>query len=136
MGSNPAGCTIFFAGCPALLALRSAMLAHFVASLLVESRRVYHFRHLSARVYNFRGFFVIYCKMLQKPPDAECPRFINELLKPALDNEDIEVLQLYSGQCLLADNLIQTFLVITGTAGRKRGSGVSFGPSLRNRQYR
>ena len=74
--------------------------------------------------------------MLQKPPDAECPRFINELLKPALDNEDIEVLQLYSGQCLLADNLIQTFLVITGTAGRKRGSGVSFGPSLRNRQYR
>ena len=31
-----------------------------------ESRRVYHFRHLSARVYNFCGFFVICCKMLQK----------------------------------------------------------------------
>lgn len=66
--------------------------------------------------------------MLQKPPDAECPRFINELLKPALDDEDIEVLQLYSGQCLLADNLTQTFLVITGTAGRKRGSAYPLDP--------
>ena len=31
-----------------------------------ESRRVYHFKTLSARVYDFCGFFVIYCKKLQK----------------------------------------------------------------------
>ena len=37
------GIAYFVAGCPALLDLRSALLAHFVASLLVESRRVYHF---------------------------------------------------------------------------------------------
>ena len=37
------GITYFVAGCPALLDQRSALLAHFVASLLVESRWVYHF---------------------------------------------------------------------------------------------
>ena len=111
MGSNPAGCTIFFAffksrkqsrkkqililtncfvrqdfffspnifcnkkngiayfvaGCPALLDLAlcdARALRRFAPRRI---RRVYHFRHLSARVYNFCGFFVICCKMLQKP---------------------------------------------------------------------
>ena len=32
-----------------------------------ESRRVYQFKHLSARVYDFCGFFVICCKILLKP---------------------------------------------------------------------
>ena len=58
---------LLLSGCPALLAHGAAMLALIVAPLLVESRRVYHFRHLSARVYNFCGFFVICCKMMQKP---------------------------------------------------------------------
>ena len=31
-----------------------------------ESRRVYHFKTLSARVYDFCGFFVICCKTVQK----------------------------------------------------------------------
>ena len=55
-------------------------------------------------------------------PEASCPRFIGELLQPAMPEEDIELLQLYCGQCLLADNLTQTFLVLTGTAGGGKGT--------------
>ena len=55
-------------------------------------------------------------------PEAKCPRFIGELLQPALPEDDIELLQLYCGQCLIADNLTQTFLVLTGTAGGGKGT--------------
>lgn len=48
---------------------------------------------------------------------AECPRFINELLKSALDDDDIELMQKYVGQCLIGRNLSQTFLMLRGTAG-------------------
>lgn len=54
--------------------------------------------------------------------DAQCPRFLEELLQPALSDDDIALLQLYCGQCLLADNLTQTFLVLTGTAGGGKGT--------------
>ena len=55
-------------------------------------------------------------------PDAKCKKFLEELLQPALSDEDIALLQLYCGQCLLADNLTQTFLVLTGTAGGGKGT--------------
>ena len=32
---------------------------------------------------------------------AECPRFLNELLRPALTEKDILLVQRYAGQCLL-----------------------------------
>lgn len=50
-------------------------------------------------------------------PAAGCPRFLESLVSPAMCSEDIDLLQLYLGQCLLGNNLSQTFLMLTGTAG-------------------
>ncbi len=49
--------------------------------------------------------------------DATCPKFLEKLLKPAMTEDDIELFQLYFGQCLLGVNHSQTFLMLTGTAG-------------------
>ena len=40
--------------------------------------------------------------------EAECPRFFNTLLQPAMPPEDMELLQKYCGQCLLGYNPSQT----------------------------
>lgn len=50
-------------------------------------------------------------------PKAKCPRFLNELVKSAMTHEDVEILQMYLGQCLLTVNLSQTFLLLIGTPG-------------------
>lgn len=55
-------------------------------------------------------------------PDAQSPRFMSELLAPMLPDDDIEVLQLYCGQCLLGINLFQKFLLLTGTPGGGKGN--------------
>ena len=55
-------------------------------------------------------------------PDADCPRFINELLAPALDDESIGVFQKYVGQILLGMNSSQQFLLLEGTAGGGKGT--------------
>ena len=49
--------------------------------------------------------------------NADCPRFLNELLASALDDEDIEVIQKYFGMCLLGHNYSQQFLLLEGTPG-------------------
>ncbi len=49
--------------------------------------------------------------------EAECPRFIAELLRPALDDEDISLIQRYAGQCLLGHNPSQRILLLRGTPG-------------------
>jgi putative DNA primase/helicase len=49
--------------------------------------------------------------------DADCPRFIDELLAPALDVDDISLLQRYAGQCLMGYNPSQRLLLMRGTAG-------------------
>lgn len=46
---------------------------------------------------------------------AECPRFLNELLRSALSEEDIALLQRYAGQCLIGQNLAQKILLLRGT---------------------
>jgi P4 family phage/plasmid primase-like protien len=48
---------------------------------------------------------------------ASCPRFINELLLPALSEEDVAVIQLYAGMALMGRNLSQKVIVLTGTPG-------------------
>lgn len=48
---------------------------------------------------------------------ANCPRFLNELLAPALGDEAIEVVQKYFGMCLLGYNYSQQFLLLEGTPG-------------------
>lgn len=50
-------------------------------------------------------------------PKAECPRFLNELILPAVHPEDVSLLQRMAGQCLLGDNLLQRFVILDGTPG-------------------
>lgn len=56
---------------------------------------------------------------------ANCPRFIHELLVPAISREDIVLLQKYCGQCLLGYNPSQTILLMPGTAGGGKSTLVS-----------
>jgi len=51
-------------------------------------------------------------------PNAQCQRFLNELILPAVSEDDVILLQKMFGQFLLGDNLIQRFLVLDGLAGR------------------
>ena len=57
--------------------------------------------------------------------DAQCPRFINELLKPALPDEDISLIQRWAGSLLLGGNRAQRFLVLTGTPNGGKGTLVN-----------
>ncbi len=50
-------------------------------------------------------------------PNAECPRFINELLGQLLAPDDISLLQRLAGQFLLGRNLSQRILLLRGTPG-------------------
>lgn len=48
---------------------------------------------------------------------AVCPRFISELLRPALNEADIKAIQLYAGLALMGRNLSQMVALLTGTPG-------------------
>ena len=50
-------------------------------------------------------------------PSAGCPRFLKELLAPAMSPEDVELMRIYAGQCLIGYNMSQMFLMLTGTPG-------------------
>lgn len=54
--------------------------------------------------------------------NADCPKFINQLLAPALDDEAIAVFQKYAGQILLGMNASQQFMLLEGTAGGGKGT--------------
>jgi phage/plasmid-associated DNA primase len=49
--------------------------------------------------------------------NAVCERFLNELLKPALQQDDIELLQKFLGMCLLGYNRAQRILILDGEGG-------------------
>jgi putative DNA primase/helicase len=49
---------------------------------------------------------------------AACPRFLNELIYPAVHPEDRVLLQKYCGLCLLGNNVIQRLLVLDGESAR------------------
>lgn len=55
-------------------------------------------------------------------PEARCPMFMEQVLKPALDEDDIALLQYYAGQCLLGRNLTQTVLILHGPGGTGKGT--------------
>ena len=55
-------------------------------------------------------------------PQADCPRFKEQLLAPLLEAEDIDLLQKYFGQCLLGRNLTQTIMLLTGSGGSGKGT--------------
>jgi P4 family phage/plasmid primase-like protien len=48
-------------------------------------------------------------------PEAQCPRFIEELLGVALDEDDISLIQRWAGAVLLGHNACQRFLLLLGT---------------------
>jgi P4 family phage/plasmid primase-like protien len=50
-------------------------------------------------------------------PDAICPRFLNELLGQALNEDDITLIQRIGGAMLMGKNSAQKLLLLTGTAG-------------------
>lgn len=53
--------------------------------------------------------------LIEYNPEAECPLFLEKLLGPCMEADDMECFQLYFGQCLLGVNISQTFLMLTGT---------------------
>lgn len=55
-------------------------------------------------------------------PDAECPLFLDTLMRPALDPEELDLLQRWCGLALIGENLAQRFLILTGTAGGGKGT--------------
>lgn len=53
---------------------------------------------------------------------ARCPMFIEKVLMPAMDEDDISLFQYYMGQCLLGQNLTQTILLLHGPGGASKGT--------------
>ena len=70
----------------------------------------------------FKDFSPDYFSRNQSPiiyqPDAKCPRFMEELLLPAVTPDDAKLIQKFIGLCLLGHNLIQRLLILDGDAGR------------------
>ncbi len=50
-------------------------------------------------------------------PNTQCPRFLDVLMRSALPDYDIDLLQRMLGSHLLGHNSAQRFLLLTGTAG-------------------
>ena len=55
-------------------------------------------------------------------PEATCPRFLNELLRPAIPEEDTGLLQRWTGIALCGHNFAQRFLILDGIGGRGKGT--------------
>ncbi len=58
-------------------------------------------------------------------PRAKCPKFIENLLKPAMNEDDISLFQCFVGQCLLGYNFGQIFLVLVGMAGGGKSTSIN-----------
>ena len=54
--------------------------------------------------------------------EAECPRFLNELIYPAVAPEDADLLQRWAGLALFGYNLPQRFLILDGTPNGGKGT--------------
>lgn len=66
-------------------------------------------------------------------PEAACPTFLDKLLKPALSEDDQELLRACVGQVILQKNITQTILLITGTAGGGKSTLVNIIEALAGR---
>ena len=53
---------------------------------------------------------------------ADCPRFLNELIYPAVSAEDADLLQRWAGLALFGYNLPQRLLILDGTANGGKGT--------------
>ncbi len=81
---------------------------------------------LTERPFAFKGYAKEFYSRNQSPiaydPAAKCPRFLNELLRPALAGDDITLLQNWCGLALLGRNIPQVMLILSGTAGGGKGT--------------
>lgn len=81
---------------------------------------------LTERPFAFKGYAKEFYSRNQSPitydPGAKCPRFLNELLRPALSADDITLLQNWCGLALLGRNIPQVMLILSGTAGGGKGT--------------
>lgn len=55
-------------------------------------------------------------------PTATCPLFLDTLMRPALDPDDLDLLQRWCGLALIGENLAQRILIQTGTPGGGKGT--------------
>jgi P4 family phage/plasmid primase-like protien len=53
---------------------------------------------------------------------AECPLFLDTLVRPALEPDDVDLLQRWCGLALIGINLAQRLVILTGTAGGGKGT--------------
>jgi len=60
--------------------------------------------------------------MVPYEPGAGCPLFLDTLMKPAIDDQDIEMLQRWCGLALVGQNIAQVLLILSGTAGGGKGT--------------
>ena len=54
--------------------------------------------------------------------EAECPRFLNELIYPAVPADDADLLQRWAGLALFGHNLPQRFLILDGMPNGGKGT--------------
>jgi len=57
-------------------------------------------------------------------PTAKCPLFLDTLMRPALDPDELDLLQRWCGLALIGENLAQKIVILTGTAGGGKGTFV------------
>lgn len=55
-------------------------------------------------------------------PSGTCPLFLDSLMRHALDDDDLDLLQRWCGLALIGENLAQKILILTGTAGGGKGT--------------
>jgi putative DNA primase/helicase len=53
---------------------------------------------------------------------ARCPLFLDLLMRPALDSEELDLLQRWCGLALIGVNLAQRMVILSGTAGGGKGT--------------
>jgi P4 family phage/plasmid primase-like protien len=84
---------------------------------------------LTERPFAFKSFAKEFYSRNQSPigydPAGKCPRFLNELLGPALGDDDIALLQNWCGLALLGRNIPQVMLILSGTSGGGKGTIVN-----------
>jgi P4 family phage/plasmid primase-like protien len=57
-------------------------------------------------------------------PTATCPQFLETLMEPALEPDDLDLLQRWCGLALIGENLAQKIMILTGTPGGGKGAFV------------
>lgn len=114
-------------------------LNHLVAQMrgIVERRGAFAERppavHLANGVIDFSGggaslvefsprFYSRNASPIHFDEAGDCPRFLDELVRPAVHEEDVPLLQRYAGLCLLGRNLVQRILILDGLAGRGKST--------------